>query len=473
MRFYVPTIATPPVIVDALGSQFAIASVIAKRRDAGNTQIQFFDSFAAPVGIELDGTPEIAFGGKESSDWNGPAVVLGQSFAWNATLKLYEAGVSFNTHGLTALFVSMVDHVVITADTTLDATHLSQLVVVDSASSKTIKVGASLGSAAETMVVQRAGTGAVVLQGDTGVTVTAGTGVTLSALAANQCIKLTRTGSNAWTATIASEVASVTLMAEITWRDAGVANSDQSTKTFELVIENDVIRRDESAPTDANAPTIYPTKAELSAEVTSQIEAQIGVPLGAMIPGDDGATLRGDAETIDVLTVLVNNFPLTVETDIFTGTDLQQDVITVEGGSLTAFAMLDFIIEGTRSEPDNSEIGGYRNAITLDTVELFTMQRAHVSAFAGHVLAYTITGQIAFSKVGATGRAHIVWEMRETDGTTERVYSSRAFAPSSTDTTAQAIDTTVDFDLGIAAVYLAEEAQVDHSIRLATIRRKV
>jgi len=432
-------------------------------------KIQFFDSFAAPVGIELDGTPEIAFGGKESSDWNGPAVVLGQSFAWNATLKLYEDGVSFNTHGLTALFVSMVDHVVITADTTLDATHLSQLVVVDSASSKTIKVGASLGSAAETMVVQRAGTGAVVLQGDTGVTVTAGTGVTLSALAANQCIKLTRTGSNAWTATIASELAEVTLMAEITWRDAGVANSDQSTKTFELVIENDVIRRDESAPTDANAPVIYPTKAELSAEVTSQIETQIGAPAGGAVPDNTGATVRGEVTQVRVAGGLFGGFSLSRLKDTFSGSDLQHDVCTIEADTLSEGAVIEFLIEGSRFQVDG--FGGYRNAITIDTTEVFTFTRNEITAFDDQRIAYRLRGQMIITKTGASGAMSVSWELTERAGSTTVTSDSLPTSATSTDASAVAIDTTTDFDLGLAAAYTVAEGQRDHCITRAFMRR--
>ncbi len=469
MRLYITTIATPPVIATELGSQFAIESVAMKRRDAGNTQIQFFDSYAAPVGIALDGTPEISFGGKESGDWNGPGVVLGQDFTWNAKLKLYESRVSFNTHGLTALFVGMTDHVVITADTTLDATHLSQLVVVNSASSKTIKVGASLGSAAETMVVQRAGAGAVVLQGDTGVTVTAGTGVTLSALSANQCIKLTRTGANAWTATIASEVDSVTLMAEITWRDAEVENSDQSTKTFDLVIENDVIRRDESAPTDANAPTIYTTKADLAAEVTTQINAQIGGPAGGAIPDNTGATLRGEVTQVQVAAGMFGGFRLSRLKDTFTGSDLQHDVCTIEADTLGEGAVIDFLVEGSRFQVNGA--GGYRNAITIDAAEVFTFTRNEIDAFDDQRVAYRLRGQIIITATGASGKASISWDLTERAGSTTVSTDSLPASASSTDATAITIDTTTDFDLGLAAAYTVADGQRDHCITRAYMRR--
>lgn len=468
MRFYIPTIGTPPVIVDSLGSQFAIESLTMKRRDAGNTQIQFFDSYAAPAGVELDGTPEISFGGKEDGDWNGPAVVLGQDFIWNATLKLYESRVSFNTHGLTALFVGMTDHTEVSADTTLASTHLSRLIVVNSASSKTITVAAGLGSGTDSVVVQRVGAGAVVIAEDSGVTITEGSGVSIAAMAANQCIKLTRTGLNAWTATIASESDSVTLMAEITWRDAEVENSDQSTSTFELVIENDVIRRDESAPTDANAPTIYTTKADLAAEVTTQINAQIGGPAGGAIPDNTGATVRGDVVQVEVAGGMFGGFPLSVLKDDFAGTDLQHDFCTIEADTLGEGAVIEFLIEGSRFQV--AGYGGYRNAITIDAAEVFTISRDEITAFDDQRIAYRLRGQMIITATGASGKASISWDLTERAGSTTVTTDSLPAAASSTDATAITIDTTTDFDLGLAAAYTVEDGQVDHCITRAYVR---
>ena len=60
------------------------------------------------------------------------------------------------------------------------------------------------------------------------------------------------------------EPASVTLMAEFSWRDLGSPSKWTSTDTFEIVVKNDVIRGDEGDPSSAADPTIYATKSELA-----------------------------------------------------------------------------------------------------------------------------------------------------------------------------------------------------------------
>lgn len=473
MRFYIPTHATPPQIVNALGSQFELTSITAKRRDAALHEVQFFDSYETPVSKELPGTAEVWFVAKRASDWQGDEVVIAQDYAWDAEKLAYVARPSYDTHGLTSVFVGALGFEVVTTDTTLASTHLEQLVVVNHASGRTITVAPALGSTTTDKIhIQRIGAGTVTIAPDSGVTINVSAGAALT-VEERQVLTLSRTGINQWTLSVAEEEDEVTLMAEFTWRDAGDATSWTTVKKFDHVIENDVARGDEAAPTDPTAPTVYVTQAQLAAEVTSQIETQLGTPLGGMIPDASGNTLRGTAETVQALSAIIGNFPLTTDLDVFTGDDLQQDLITVDADSLTVDAMFDFIVEGVRKEAVDAEDGGYKNSLTIDAVAVIDMQREHVTDFAGKVLGYTITGQLAFSAIGASGRMHAAWTLVETDGTTIKTYSSRTFAAASTDTLALTVDTTTAFDLGIAAAYLTTDGQADHCIRLATLRRKL
>ena len=85
-----------------------------------------------------------------------------------------------------------------------------------------------------------------------------------------------------------SELAEITLMGEITWRVG--TNDPTSTRTFLVVVENDVNRGDEGAPTDAD-PT-YPAASAI------ELVANKGVANGYASLGVDGKVPPGQLPTV-------------------------------------------------------------------------------------------------------------------------------------------------------------------------------
>lgn len=86
----------------------------------------------------------------------------------------------------------------------------------------------------------------------------------------------------------AEELPEVTLMGEITWRDG--AGEPTSTRTFLVVVENDVNRGDEGVPTDADPP--YPA------------------PGSIVLKSDEGftVTLRDTLKSFDANTATIDQF---------------------------------------------------------------------------------------------------------------------------------------------------------------------
>ena len=92
----------------------------------------------------------------------------------------------------------------------------------------------------------------------------------------------------------AEELPEITLMGEITWREG--AGEPTSTRTFLVVVENDVNRGDEGVPTDADPP--YPAPQSLS--LASQVVAR----------SDEGftVTLRDTLKDFDANTATIDQF---------------------------------------------------------------------------------------------------------------------------------------------------------------------
>jgi hypothetical protein len=86
----------------------------------------------------------------------------------------------------------------------------------------------------------------------------------------------------------AEELPEVTLMAEITWREG--AGEPTSSRTFLVVVENDVNRGDEGVPADANPP--YPA------------------PGSFVMKSDEGfdVTLRGPVKSFNANTATIDQF---------------------------------------------------------------------------------------------------------------------------------------------------------------------
>lgn len=424
--------------------------------------------------VKVSGTPEIAFGvwttGQQTSD---PLVWKLGGFTWDEDEQAYVGDVNFNTLQLRAALAGKVGAVENSgASYDLALADAPKLIALSHSAAFTAVLKA------QSDIAWTTGITLVILNNSTQVlSIDPAAGVSINGsnadytVAAGDLVTLTRTAENTWTAAETSETDQLSATGQWGYRTAG--QPWERSPWFGVEIRDPYVREGIATPASTLSPDAYVTDAELAAEVADQLNTQLGTPAGGMIPDASGNALRGTAEPTDVLSAIVGSFPLMIETSLYTGSDLQQDLATIEADTLTAKAMFDLIIEGVRWEAVDAADGGYRNAITIDTTEVITMQREHVSDFAGKYVAYTITGQITFSAIGASGRMHAAWTLVETDGTTIKTYASRVFAPASTDTLALTVDTTADFDLGIAAAYLATAGQADHSIRFASLRRKL
>lgn len=428
----------------------------------------------SPSVVKVSGTPEIAFGvwttGQQTSD---PLVWKLGGFTWDEDEQAYVGDVNFNTLQLRAALagkVGAVENSGASYDLALaDAPKLIAL-THSAAFTAVLKAQADIAwTTGITLVILNNSTQELSIDPATGVTINALT--SNYTVAAGDLVTLTRTAENTWTAAETSETDELSATGQWGFRTAG--QTWERSPWFGVEIRDPYVREGIATPASTLSPDAYVTDAELAAEVADQLNTQLGTPVGGMIPDASGNALRGEAESVQVLSVRSGNWNFTVPTNVYTGSNLQDDLLTLEADTLTAKAMFDLVIEGVRWEAVDASDGGYRNAITLDTVDVVAMQREHVADFAGKFVAYTWTGQLTFSAVGASGRMHFSWMLQETDGTTIKTYASRVFAPASTDSLALDVDTTNDINLGISAAYLAEAGQSDHSIRFATIRRKL
>lgn len=240
----------------------------AKRRDAARLEVRLETGDAWPTTVKqlADGTG-MTFALKKENNWPGAAVVLGSGWAWDDTEQLYYAEPSFNTWRMAALFVGAVSlNPQSSGAYTLALTDASDLVVTTHASANTVTVplNSSVAFAVGAVVyVMRGSAGTGTLAATDGVTLTYEDELT-SVMAANVVVKLTKTGTDAWTVSLPTEQNSITLMGEWSWQEPA-ADAPTSTSTLTWTVDNDVIRGDEGTPLNSDDPSDYYTKPQADA----------------------------------------------------------------------------------------------------------------------------------------------------------------------------------------------------------------
>jgi hypothetical protein len=101
----------------------------------------------------------------------------------------------------------------------------------------------------------------------------------------------------------AEELPEVTLMGEITWREG--TGEPTSTRTFLVVVENDVNRGDEGLPADADPPYPAPQSLALASQVVARSDEGFTVTLRDTLKTFDANTATID-QLMDTLATLLS-----------------------------------------------------------------------------------------------------------------------------------------------------------------------
>jgi hypothetical protein len=282
--------------VNALGSgqQLQNPSFESTRRDGEDVELQLFEVDDATGTFLVRQAPanfEMRFTAKRALNWGGPAVVYEPVWSWVPQAAVYRGSPRFDTDELTAMFVSASAVTRVTDDAemieqgiamafvennhTLVTADLGRLIALSAGADKTATVAPGLGAASESIYVLCASEEhKITLVQGAGVTITPDTGLTME-ITTGVVLQLLRTGANAWRLRVPDELASVTLMAEWTWRDLDVPGSlPTSTKRAEWIVHNDVNRGNEAAPRAPGAITEYITSLEVEANYVKATEPQ-------------------------------------------------------------------------------------------------------------------------------------------------------------------------------------------------------
>lgn len=323
-------------LVSFYGSNTALTSAEnAKRRDEGRVEIQISasDDITAEA-IELSAGYVIVMGLKEVDDWAGPYVVSNLVWTWDATNRLYYAYPSYNTFHMSRLFIgaTALNNRTSTAYT-LAATDSNKLVTLSNAAAITLTVPLN------SVVPLSVGFTAYLLRGDAGVpTVTPATvGVTLTydtdvvaAMPYNQTYKLVKTATDAWTVSLADEESDISLMLEFSIK-ASAAVGYLSSQKLTALIENDVIRGDETTPINSEDVDQYYTKVESDAlRLIEDVNAQTGTSYTLVI-ADSGKRVTMSNAAASVL-----NIPLYATQAIPVGSRIH--VLNLGAGAVTLTA---------------------------------------------------------------------------------------------------------------------------------------
>lgn len=303
MRFYCATDSQSPArqLVYSLGSDKAVDAYQVTRRDAATMELQLFTGVQPlATAIQYAAITEVEFQLKRVDDFTGPAVVRHTAFDWKPLDRVYSGSPSINTIQLAACFCQATTATVVGGTArTLASGDFTRLVAMTSSSANTVTMPASLGSAAEVIYLLQAGTGQTTLAAASGVTLNLVGDASLT-LTMGQTLKLTRTASNTWSVSIAPELSEVELMGEWTWSSAAAGTGPETSSRLTMKVMNDVIRGNESQPTDANAPSDYVRSSALeSGFVRTDITQSLSSELKNRACDNIGALRTADLDAVN------------------------------------------------------------------------------------------------------------------------------------------------------------------------------
>jgi len=239
-----------------------------KRRDVSIAELAIYvgDTPGANA-IQLT-APAIQLGMKEEDSFgNAPLIVNAPTWTWDAADLVYRADVPLNSYQMTRLFIEASALNVQTGTTyTLAIADATKLVTLGNASAITLTIPTNASVAipiSSVIYLLRSAAGLPTLS-YAGVTVTFGDDL-VAAMPPNTVYRLTKTAADTWTVDSPPEQASITLDFEITGLDG------DSTQTLKATIYNDVIRGDETSPTNSESPDNYYTKEQADARYLQSI----------------------------------------------------------------------------------------------------------------------------------------------------------------------------------------------------------
>ena len=239
-----------------------------KRRDTTIAELAIYvgDTPGADA-IQLT-APAIQLGMKEENSFgNSPLIVNAPTWTWDADDLVYRADVPLNSYQMTRLFVQGSALNVQTGTSyTLAITDATKLITLGNASAiaVTIPTNASVAIPVSSVIYLLRSAAGLPTLSYAGVTVTFDDDL-VAAMPPNTVYRLTKTATNAWTVDSPPEQASITLDFEITGLDG------DSTQTLKATIYNDVIRGDETSPTNSESPDNYYTKEQADARYLQSI----------------------------------------------------------------------------------------------------------------------------------------------------------------------------------------------------------
>lgn len=413
MRLYCSLDSSNPgnQLVNAFGSEVPLTEYQVKRRDASLIEFQPFTGVNSQLNAaasRIYTTIDLTFALKVAGDYQGEFIVEHTTWEWIADPGYYRGTPDLNTLQLAAAFVEASTASLKTADYTLLAADVGTLVAMQAATSKVFTLPADLGANGDVIYLLRAGAGAVTIS-HSGITLTDAGGLA-AGLVREQTVKLTRTSATAWTLTVADELDSVTFAGEFTWRNLDPTSGYQTTADFTIEVFNDYIRGSENEPTDATAPTLYVTQADLTAEVIAEVDTRLGTAITDEVTSQLGALslepISGVIPGISYPDALIGETPITWQ------------VVNIAADKLNVGDVIEFTAYGTHYHETGETMSW---AVMLDAEEVL-MTRDCITEKNGSSQAFVMRGSIIVTAIGATGSAQCCFDVTSIgyEGDTEK-----------------------------------------------------
>lgn len=300
MKFFIPLDTDDKAPTSGIGITSKVPSFGLKLRDAASVEIVPWKGEVGGYGdvFQLSEDVEIVFCLKVPGDKEGDAVVLGSSFTWDSVNLLYAGKPSFKTVQLIQKFIGAATASVKTDSYTLQGADKNSLVIINASASKTFTLPTGIGAVNDVIYLMRGDTGAVNVAAAVGVTLTVATGISQTMQPA-RVLRLTNTGTNAWTLDAAPEAETLDLVGEITWHSIATPDDWETSGDFDVKITADVYRGFEGAPDNLADATNYYTKGAVDALLAAQthvIDDVTGLQTaldGKLEPDGDGSALTG------------------------------------------------------------------------------------------------------------------------------------------------------------------------------------
>jgi hypothetical protein len=245
------------LVTFAGGNTVLTAGPSFKRRDTTIAELAIYASDTPGTNAIQLTSATLQLGMKEENSYgNSPLIVNAPTWTWDAAALVYRADVPLNSYQMTRLFIqASALNIQSGTSYTLAITDATKLITLGNASAITLTIptNASVAIPINSVIYLLRSAAGLPTLSYAGVTVTFEDDL-VAAMPPNTVYRLTKTGTDTWTVDSPPEQSSITLDLEITGLDG------DSTQTLKSTIYNDVIRGDETSPTNSQSPDNYYTK---------------------------------------------------------------------------------------------------------------------------------------------------------------------------------------------------------------------